>query len=141
MAFLQFDECELMIRHVAVFVASFSHDRSRHHVSRGEIRRVICAQEGQKRPGGTRRVIGSYLRTTNPYVGISTNSTTGPKLQSSETRDRLPYANHATRKTKFLSSIVCHLVLEASSSSMPSPSRKKSPRALTSYCSSRCVSS
>ena len=38
MAFLEFDECELMIRHVAVFVASFSHDRSRHHVSRGAAR-------------------------------------------------------------------------------------------------------
>ena len=72
MAFLQFDECELMIRHVAVFVASFSHDRSRHHVSRGEIRRVICAQEGQKRPGGTRRAIVSSAAFGQIAVGGKT---------------------------------------------------------------------
>ena len=72
MAFLEFDECELMIRHVAVFVASFSHDRSRHHVSRGEIRRVICAQEGQKRPGGTRRAIVSSAAFGQIAVGGKT---------------------------------------------------------------------
>ena len=45
-------------------------------------------------------MIGSYLRTTNLYVGISTNSTADPKLQSSETRDRLPTIKIAKTKIR-----------------------------------------